>query len=383
MPRAVSSSRSAISAGDQHAARLLRGRAVVQREAEPRPPRARRTRPARPNRRSRTRPATTAPARSAPPRRAMPPSTGSSSGTTNPYSGRGAYSSSNVDRALDADDVAQERRDGAPAPSSCPRSLRPTASASSDGRGSGRGAEGRLEHHRAGQVTARDVGVPVGADRPVAGVRRRAAGRTPTGRRSEGSRASRSSRPDARARPSGSPRAVRSRRSVGRSWGVVGPAARGVTQRCTFSVAAAQTRHAECERRSVGLVKLTDVQHRVVDIDPAREHTYNQVNVRRLRSGRLVAVYNEERWRFHHDSGQTVMIVSDDDGATWGDRASCCRTRRRPATGTAGSASSPTARWSSTSRSPAISSAGSTPSNLRGRAVRAMRYTATGRGRTG
>jgi sialidase-1 len=67
-------------------------------------------------------------------------------------------------------------------------------------------------------------------------------------------------------------------------------------------------------------MKISDVEHQVVDIDATRQHAYNQVHVRRLRSGRLVAVYNEERFRFHHDSGQTVMIVSDDDGATWTDR---------------------------------------------------------------
>ena len=54
-------------------------------------------------------------------------------------------------------------------------------------------------------------------------------------------------------------------------------------------------------------MKITDVEHRVVDIDATRAHAYNQVNVRRLRSGDLVAVYNEERFPYHHDSGQTVM----------------------------------------------------------------------------
>jgi len=67
-------------------------------------------------------------------------------------------------------------------------------------------------------------------------------------------------------------------------------------------------------------VKITDVVHRVVDIDTSREHAYNQVNVRRLRSGDLVAVYNEERFPYHHDSGQTVMLRSHDDGQTWTDR---------------------------------------------------------------
>ncbi len=67
-------------------------------------------------------------------------------------------------------------------------------------------------------------------------------------------------------------------------------------------------------------MKITDVEHQVVDIDETREHAFNQVHARRLQTGRLVAVYNEERWRFHHDSGQTVMLVSDDDGATWSGR---------------------------------------------------------------
>ena len=67
-------------------------------------------------------------------------------------------------------------------------------------------------------------------------------------------------------------------------------------------------------------MKITDVEHRVVDIDATREHAYNQVNVRRLRSGDLVAVYNEERFPYHHDSGQTVMLRSHDDGETWTDR---------------------------------------------------------------
>ena len=67
-------------------------------------------------------------------------------------------------------------------------------------------------------------------------------------------------------------------------------------------------------------VKITDVEHRVVDIDPTRAHAYNQVNVRRLRSGDLVAVYNEERFPYHHDSGQTVMLRSRDGGDTWTDR---------------------------------------------------------------
>ncbi len=65
---------------------------------------------------------------------------------------------------------------------------------------------------------------------------------------------------------------------------------------------------------------ITDVEHVLVDIDATHRHAYNQASVRTLRSGELVAVYNEERWPFHHDSGQTVLVRSTDGGRTWGDR---------------------------------------------------------------
>jgi hypothetical protein len=67
-------------------------------------------------------------------------------------------------------------------------------------------------------------------------------------------------------------------------------------------------------------VTVQPVQDVVVDIDVTRQHAYNQASVRLLRDGDLLAVYNEERWPFHHDSGQTVMIRSRDAGRTWGDR---------------------------------------------------------------
>jgi hypothetical protein len=67
--------------------------------------------------------------RSAPPRAARPPSTGVRIGWMSPYSGRGAYSTSTSTWPS----VQLRRRSstpGEPAPSSWPRSLRPTASAS-------------------------------------------------------------------------------------------------------------------------------------------------------------------------------------------------------------------------------------------------------------
>jgi len=67
--------------------------------------------------------------RSAPPRAASPPGTASSSGWIRPYSGRGAYSTS----TSTCPSVQVRRRSstpGEPAPRSWPRSLRPTARAS-------------------------------------------------------------------------------------------------------------------------------------------------------------------------------------------------------------------------------------------------------------
>ena len=38
-----------------------------------------------------------------------------------------------------------------------------------------------------------------------------------------------------------------------------------------------------------------------------------------LKNGDLLAVFNEERFPFHHDSGQTLMARSKDGGKTWGE----------------------------------------------------------------
>lgn len=43
----------------------------------------------------------------------------------------------------------------------------------------------------------------------------------------------------------------------------------------------------------------------------------NQICTRLLRNGDILAVFNEERFPFHHDSGQTVMMRSHDGGRTW------------------------------------------------------------------
>ena len=59
----------------------------------------------------------------------------------------------------------------------------------------------------------------------------------------------------------------------------------------------------------------TDITHHTVWHDPL--HANNQIAMRLLRNGDILAVFNEERFPFHHDSGQTVMIRSRDGGITW------------------------------------------------------------------
>lgn len=48
-----------------------------------------------------------------------------------------------------------------------------------------------------------------------------------------------------------------------------------------------------------------------------QEHCVNQIGMRRVRSGDLVAVFNEERFDYHHDSGQTLLVRSLDGGISW------------------------------------------------------------------
>ena len=60
---------------------------------------------------------------------------------------------------------------------------------------------------------------------------------------------------------------------------------------------------------------IKDVEHGVIFKHP--EHCVNQVATRVLRNGDILAVYNEERFPYHHDSGQTLMSRSKDGGRTW------------------------------------------------------------------
>lgn len=62
---------------------------------------------------------------------------------------------------------------------------------------------------------------------------------------------------------------------------------------------------------------LNDVEYITIAMDPNHEHCLNQVNIRKLQNGQLAAIYNEERFPFHHDTGQSVIIRSNDGGKTW------------------------------------------------------------------
>ncbi|MCI0520500.1 MAG: glycoside hydrolase [Chloroflexi bacterium] len=53
--------------------------------------------------------------------------------------------------------------------------------------------------------------------------------------------------------------------------------------------------------------------------DPSLAHCVNQVVVKTLRNGDVLAVCNEERFPYHHDTGQTILLRSRDGGRTWGD----------------------------------------------------------------
>jgi hypothetical protein len=62
-------------------------------------------------------------------------------------------------------------------------------------------------------------------------------------------------------------------------------------------------------------VRIRDVTHH--DIFRHDAHCINQIATRVLKNGDLVAVFNEERFPIHHDSGQTLLARSRDGGVSW------------------------------------------------------------------
>src|SRR5262249_57710242 len=63
------------------------------------------------------------------------------------------------------------------------------------------------------------------------------------------------------------------------------------------------------------MLKLTDVSHHAIHAHS--EHCINQIATRLVTSGEIVAVFNEERFPYHHDSGQTLLKRSPDGGRSW------------------------------------------------------------------
>lgn len=63
------------------------------------------------------------------------------------------------------------------------------------------------------------------------------------------------------------------------------------------------------------MTKIVNVTHH--DIFRHPEHCVNQIMMRRVASGEIIAVFNEERFPYHHDSGQTLLTRSPDGGLTW------------------------------------------------------------------
>ena len=67
------------------------------------------------------------------------------------------------------------------------------------------------------------------------------------------------------------------------------------------------------------MVTATNVEHHLIYKHP--EHCVNQIAMRLLKNGELCAVFNEERFPFHHDSGQTLIMRSRDGGKTWNEKS--------------------------------------------------------------
>lgn len=63
------------------------------------------------------------------------------------------------------------------------------------------------------------------------------------------------------------------------------------------------------------MTRITELSHHTILVHP--EHCINQIAMRRVAGGEIIAVCNEERFPFHHDSGQTLLLRSQDGGITW------------------------------------------------------------------
>ena len=68
------------------------------------------------------------------------------------------------------------------------------------------------------------------------------------------------------------------------------------------------------------MIEPKNLTHHTIFKHPA--HCVNQIAMRLLKNGELCAVFNEERYPYHHDTGQTMIIRSKDGGKSW-DPKSC------------------------------------------------------------
>ena len=65
------------------------------------------------------------------------------------------------------------------------------------------------------------------------------------------------------------------------------------------------------------MVTPKNVEQIMVYKDPEFAHAVNQVSIIKLQNGELFMGFNEERYPFHADSGQSCFIKSKDGGKTW------------------------------------------------------------------
>ncbi len=65
------------------------------------------------------------------------------------------------------------------------------------------------------------------------------------------------------------------------------------------------------------MTRIIDVTHHTIYKDPEGKHCTNQVVIKQLQDGQVMAVFSEERFPYHHDTGQTILMRSFDGGLTW------------------------------------------------------------------
>ena len=65
------------------------------------------------------------------------------------------------------------------------------------------------------------------------------------------------------------------------------------------------------------MTHLKDVEHVFVYKDPELRQACNQTSIITLQNGNVFLGFNEERYPFHADSGQSCLIKSTDGGKTW------------------------------------------------------------------